>query len=286
MGFLEVDLEYPEELHDFPDTYPCAPEKLKIEEEYLSDHQKELGKKCAAKFGSEKLCLSLKPKEKYILHYRNLKQCLGLGLKLSKVHGVLKFKQSPWLKEYIDMNTQFRQEANNKFEVNLYKLMNISFFGKTCEDVRKYNDVKIVNTEDGIAKLSKKEEFKRWDIYNENLASVLMEKTSVTLNKPRYIGSAILALSKTVMYDFHYSYMAKKFKDCKLLFTDTDSFCYSIPYVKDVYAAIKDSGWFDFSNFPKDHPNNTILEFVGLRSKMYSILPLEGEKKATAKGVS
>ena len=302
--FLEVDLEYPEELHDFHDTYPCAPEKLKIEEKYLSDHQKELGKKCGAKFGSEKLCLTLKPKEKYILHYRNLKQYLSLGLKLSKVHRVLKFKQSPWLKEYIDMNTQFRQEANNKFEVNLYKLMNNSFFGKTCEDVRKYNDVKIVNTEDGIEKLSKKENFKRWHIYNENLASVLMEKTSVTLNKPRYIGSAILALSKTVMYDFHYSYMAKKFKDCKLLFTDTDSFCYSIPYVKDVYAAIKDSGWFDFSNFPKDHPNydmtnkmvpgkfkdecpnNTILEFVGLRSKMYSILPLEGEKKATAKGVS
>ena len=131
-----------------------------------------------------------------------------------------------------------------------------------------------------------------------------METISVTLNKPRYIGSAILALSMTVMYEFHYSYMALKFKDCKLLFTDTDSFCYSIPYVKDVYAAIKDSGWFDFSNFPKDHPNfdmtnkmvpgkfkdecpnNTILEFVGLRSKMYSILPLEGEKKATAKGVS
>merc|ERR1711954_139468 len=189
-----------------------------------------------------------KPKEKYILHYRNLKQYLSLGLKLSKVHRVLMFKQSPWLKEYIDMNTQFRQEANNKFEVNLYKLMNNSFFGKTCEDVRKYNDVKIVKTEDDIEKLSKKENFKRWHIYNENLASVLMEKTSVTLNKPRCIGSAILALSKTVMYEFHYSYMTKKFKD--------------------------------------ECPNNTILEFVGLRSKMYSILPLEGEKKATAKGVS
>merc|ERR1711954_626044 len=272
----------PEELHDFHDTYPCAPEKLKIEEKYLSDHQKELGKKCGARFGSEKLCLTLKPKEKFILHYRNLKQYLSLGLKLSKVHRVLKFKQSPWLKEYIDMNTQFRQEANNKFEVNFYKLMNNSFFRKTCEDVRKYNDVKFVNTEDGIEKLSKKENLKRWHFYNENLASVLMEKTSVTLNKPRYIGSAILALSKTVMYDFHYSYMAKKLKDCKLLFTDTDSFFYSIPYVKDVYVAIKGSGRFYFSNNPPYHLNfdmtnkmipgkfkdeclnNRILDFVGL----------------------
>ena len=68
-----------------------------------------------------------------------------------------------------------------------------------------------------------------------------MEKTSVTLNKPRYIGSAILALSKTVMYDFHYSYMAKKLKDFELLFTDTDSYYYSIQYVEDVYASIRDS---------------------------------------------
>ena len=197
--FLEVDLDYPKELHDAHDNYPCAPEKCKVEEKFLSEHQKELARICGAKFGSEKLCLTLKPKEKYILHYRNLKQYLNLGLKLTKVHRVLKFKQSPWLKEYIDMNTQFRQEANNKFEINLYKLMNNSFFGKTCEDVRKYNEVRIVTKEEDIQKLSKKENFKRWHIYDENLASVLMERTSIKLNKPRFIGAAILALSKTVM---------------------------------------------------------------------------------------
>ena len=82
-----------------------------------------------------------------------------------------------------------------------------------------------------------------------------MEKTSVTLNKPRYIKYAILALSKTVMYEFHYSYMTKKFKDCKLLFTDTDSFCYSILYAKEVYATIKDPEWFEISNFSSDLPN-------------------------------
>ena len=110
--FLEVDLEYPEELHDLHDTYPCAPERFKIEEKYLSEHQKKLGKEYGAKYGSEKLCLILMDKENYILHYKNLKQYLSI------VHIVLKFKQSPWLKEYIDMNTQFRQEANNKFEGN------------------------------------------------------------------------------------------------------------------------------------------------------------------------
>ena len=104
-----------------------------------------------------------------------------------------------------------------------------------------------------IEKLTRKEEYTRFKIYDENLAVVLMEKKSVKLYKPRYIGSSILALSKTLMYDFHYSYMQKTFKNCKLLFTDTDSFCYSIPQVENIYEIIKNSDWFDFSNFPKDH---------------------------------
>ena len=148
------------------------------------------------------------------------------------------------------MNTNLRQQANNPFEVSLYKLINNSFFGKTCEDVRKYTNVKIITDGEEIEKITRKQEYKRFIIYNKKLAAVLMDKTTVTLNKPRYIGSSILALSKTLMYDFHYSYMQKKFKNCKLLFTDTDSFCYSIHDVKDVYAEIKDSEWFDFSNFP------------------------------------
>ena len=95
----------------------------------------------------------------------------------------------------------------------------------------------------------------------------------------------------------------KEFPDTKLLFTDTDSFCYLIPTEKDIYQDIKGNGWFDFSNYAKDHPNfhekfklipgkfkdemggKYILEFVGLRAKMYSILKADGNSKATAKGV-
>ena len=170
--------------------------------------------------------------------------------------------------------------------------------------MRKYSDVKIVTSDKAIDKLSSRETFSRWVRYDENLASFLMNKNKVKLDKPRYVGAAILALSKTVMYDFHYKYMMEKYKDCKLLFTDTDSFCYSIPNVDNVYSEIKTSDWFDFSNYSKESgmlrvknkmvpgkfkdesPDNPILEFVGLRSKMYSMLPLEGDKKATAKGVS
>ena len=171
---------------------------------------------------------------------------------------------------------------------------------QTCEDVRKYSDVRIVNNETQLDKLSKKETFSRWQRYDENLAAFLMKKNHVLLNKPRYVGTAILALSKTVMYDFHYSYMAEKFPDSKLLFTDTDSFCYQVPNVTkdEFYTEIKKAGvtYFDFSNFTKESgmfckknkmipgkfkdecPMKPIEEFVGLRSKMYSLKFGEGDK--------
>ena len=214
------------------------------------------------------------------------------------------FNQSPWLKKYIDMNTNFRKEATNKFDIYFFKLMNNSCYGKTCEDTRKYKEVKLVTTKKQIEKLSCRDNFKRWHIYGENLASVLMATTQVTLNKPRYIGATILALSKTIMYEFHYQYMMKKFPDCKLLFTDTDSFCYYIPNVEDIDAAFReDADRFDFSNYDRDHknwkdenkmkpgkmkdesPNQAILEFVGLRAKMYSMKLEKEDTKCAVKGV-
>ena len=224
---LEVDLEYPEELQNAHDSFPCVPEKMVIKKSHLSDTQKKMVEEIGEKYKTEKLCLTLNSKVKYKLHYRNLKQYMKLGLKLTKVHRVLKFKQSPWLKPYIELNTKLRQQATNPFEVSLFKLMNNSFFGKTCEDVRKYSDVKILMEEKEIEELSKKEEYNRCQIYDEGMAAVLMEKKSVKLNKPRYIGASILALSKTLMYDFHYSNMQETFENCKVLFSDNDSFCYN-----------------------------------------------------------
>ena len=130
-GYIfECDLEYPKELHDMHDTYPLAPEHMDIKEEMLSLYQQDQARKLKIKVGGGKLCLTLKDKANYITHYRNLKQFLKLGLKIKKVHNVLKFKQSPWLKSYIDLNTQLRKKGLSKFEQDFAKLMNNSFFGK------------------------------------------------------------------------------------------------------------------------------------------------------------
>ena len=108
----------------------------------LSNYQRNLAKELGVKVGGDKLCLTLKDKKRYICHYRNLKQYLQLGLKLIKVHRVLKFNQSPWLKPYIDLNTRFRQQALSKFEYDFVKLMNSSFFRK--KHVKTFASVKIL----------------------------------------------------------------------------------------------------------------------------------------------
>ena len=139
-------------------------------------------------------------------------------------------------------------------------------------------------------------------IYEENLVAIQLKRNKVILNKPRYIGLSVLEISKLIMYDFHYDFIMKKFPGAKLLFTDTDSFCYWIPTEVDIDETIVGrTDWFDFSNLPQNHPNYdainklvpgkfkdemggaVIIEFVGLRAKMYSILAANINKK-TAKG--
>ena len=112
--FLELDLEYPENLHDSHKDYSVAPEKIKIKEEWLSPYSLENPNKFDIKTGSvNKLAPNPMPKNNYVVHYRNLKYYLSERLILKKEHKILEFKQSKWMKPYIDFNTQKRKEATN-----------------------------------------------------------------------------------------------------------------------------------------------------------------------------
>ena len=129
--FFEVDLSYPQLYHQNHNDFPLAPESMKIEKDMLSAYQTEMGDEMGVKYGQEdKLCLTLKDKTRYITHFRNLQFYLRNGMVLKKIHKILQFKQSDWLRPYIELNTELRQKADNKFEENFAKLMNNSFFGK------------------------------------------------------------------------------------------------------------------------------------------------------------
>ena len=285
---LEVDLEYPEKLHDLHNDYPLAPERLTVNK-------------------VEKLIPNLNDKTKYVIHHETLKLYLSLGLKLTKIHRGITFKESAWLKPYIDLNTDLRAKAQNDFEKDFFKLMNNSVFGKTMENIRNRVDIRLVTRESQAKKLTCKPNYQHHTIFCENLTAVHMKKVSLKFNKPVYLGMSILDLSKTLMYDFHYNYIKPKYgENAKLLFTDTDSLAYEIQtkdFYRDISSDVKSK--FDTSNYPKDHPSGIltgvnkkvigmfkdeasakqIAEFVGLRAKLYSYRVEDSYEEKKCKGV-
>ena len=289
-GYIfEVDLEYPHDLWESHNDYPLAPEKLKVN-------------------GVEKLISHFKPHKNYVIHYRNLRQCLEMGLKITKVHRGISFIQSSWMEPYIRKNTELRKTAANSFEKDFFKLMNNSVFGKTIENIRKRQNILLVDNRAKAVKLTSRPNFDRATIFDENLITVHMKKTEVYFNKPVYVGQAILDLSKTLMFDFHYNYILKKYghKRAELLFTDTDSLMYLIltdDFYKDISKDI--SSKFDTSDYPQNHPSGIltgvnkkvigmfkdevagkqITHFVGLRPKLYSFKVEEQNTIKKCKGI-
>ena len=288
-GYIfEVDLEYPEHLWDSHNDYPLAPEKMIVN-------------------GVEKLICHFKPRKNYVVHYRNLRQYLELGMRITAVHRGTSFYQSSWMEPYIRKNTELRMKAANSFEKDFFKLMNNSVFGKTIENIRKRQNIELVDNRKKAAKLTSRPNFDRVTIFDKHLIAVHMKKTEVYFNKPVYVGQAILDLSKTLMFDFHYNYIKKKYKDkAELLFTDTDSLMYQIKtddFYKDISHDILTK--FDTSDYPPDHESGIptgvnkkvigmfkdevagkqITCFVGLRPKLYSFRIEEDKEVRKCKGI-
>ena len=281
---LEVDLDYPKDLdlHNRHNECPLAPERITVNK-------------------VEKLIPNLCDKRKYVVHYETLKLYESLGLKITKVHRGIKFEESAWLKSYIDQDTNLRTDAKNEFEKDFFKLINNSVFGKTMENIRKHVNIKLVNNEKQAKKLAAKPNLERCTFFDEKFIVIHMKKTCIVYDKPVYLGMCILDLSKTLMYDFHYNYIKKKYGEkAKLLFTDTDSLAYEIQ-TEDFYKDISEEveAKFDTSNFPKNHPsgipvrvNKKVIgmfkdecggkimqEFVGLRAKLYSCKMYEVQRR-------
>ena len=284
---LEVDVDYPKELHEKHNDLPFLPEKLTLHK-------------------VEKLVPNLNNKRKYIVHIKALNQALNHGLVLKKVHRVIEYNQSAWLRGYINHNTILRMNSTSEFAKDFFKLMNNSVFGKTMENIRMHKDMKLVTSEKKYNKQVMKPNFKDGRRFSDHLMAAEMGKTKIKMTKPVYLGHVILDLSKTIMYEFHYDYMLPKYgKKIKLCYMDTDSFVYRIE-THDFYRDIADDveNRFDTSGYPdvpKDHvdfrplpvgKNKKVLnmmkdelggkimtEFIGLRAKSYSYKILDEERE-------
>ena len=200
---LEVDLEIPEDKHDFFNQYVPAAEHVEVNISMLSPANKECLRKLDMKHTKgKKLIPNLHNKKKYVLHYRALQCYLELGLKLTKIHRAIHFNQSPWLKNYIDFNTEQRKRAKNTFEKNFFKLMNNSVFGKTIENLRNRTDIELVNNARRLEKVLCKPSVESFHRFNDHLVGVRKNLAVLKMNRPIYAGMAILDLSKVLMYNF------------------------------------------------------------------------------------
>lgn len=295
---LEVDLEYPKHLHNLHNDLPFCPEK------------------CIPPGGkNHKLIPNLYDKFSYVIHYIHLKTCLNHGLILKKIHRVITFRQSPYLKQYIDLNTKLRQKSSSAFEQDFFKLLNNSVFGKTLENNEKRINVHLVNEWSDTKNVTKKKKcaqkliarpnFHSATVFSDNLVAVQLNPEQIILDKPIYIGFTVLELSKSHMYDFHYSVIQPFYKNhVQMCYTDTDSFVYHIQ-TDNFYNDIKKYflTYFDTSNFCQNNQytlpiqnkkvpglfkdemgGKVISEFVGLRSKLYCIKTLDSTIKK-AKGI-
>lgn len=308
-GYIfEVDLHYPENLHNYFRDYPPAPinkvptgmskyslkQKQNLEERY--------NQKIDCK--SNKLMLTLEDKKSYFVHYRNLKLYLKLGVQITKLHNVLEFDQSDWMRQYVEKNTELRKKATSEYEKGFYKLMTNSLYGKTIENVRGRSNAKLFSKPVSDLKLQL---YKDHTIFSEDMTLIDFYKQEIVLDKPKIIGFCILELSKWLMYDFYYNMKDRYGSDMKLLFTDTDSLMLVLPkqkFEKDLHEDKELYDKFDFSNYPKDHilysdknkkvvgkmksetANIEILEFCGLKAKTYSFITEENKEHTRCKGIN
>ena len=234
-------------------TNMLAPESLEINRAMYSPIQSSV---FPESLSQKKLTSNLNNKSKYVVHYRNLKLYTQLGLVVTKIHRVLKFDQSPWLKQYIDFNTRQRSLADSGFLKDFFKLMNNSVFGKTQENLRKRVAVDIVTNAAVLRKKVAKPSFCRGIPITDDITVVQCKVQTSTLNRPIYVGFTVLELSKLHMYNFHYNHMKAKYpyaNQLKLLFTDTDSLAYDVK-TDDIYEDMAVDDKYDFSEYPTMHP--------------------------------
>ena len=300
---LQIDASIPVQFHDELSQYPLFPDRMKITEKDISPYAaciREM-RGLPSQFESTKLAPNLLDKESYVLALANLQFFVSKGGRVTKIKKILSFNQRAWLKPWATFHTEQRRVATSKIKKLFHKNAVNFIFGKSMESVRKYRNVTLVGRVDQHFRQVCQQMFRQFSIISQDLVAVELARHVVTLNKPIYTGFQILEASKLTVFRFFYDVLKRKFPDVELLLTDTDSLlvkfqsCNLVADMKDISTHL------DFSKNPPDHPfYNTenegvpgkfkdetlgrhITSYVGLRTKLYSILMVDDDQKASRK---
>lgn len=303
---LEVDLSCPLEYQDNHKKFPLCPNHIEITKDILSPFNKGLLKqhKCSAT-KSKKLTSNFFDKLNYIVLYDTLKFYLKRGMKLAKIHRIVKFDQAPWMKPFVEYNISQRQKAVSKFGSDFFKLINNSCYGYSLLRVEKHKDIKLVTNESSFNRYSSRHTYEQGNYISKDLAIIQLAKNKVEIKQPNYVGMAILDISKEHIFKFVYENIMDVYPKTELIYFDTDGGVFAFKEFQDIEKDFlkKHSELFDFSSYPKDSflytnkkkkvpglwANETagfyISEVVALRSKMYCLKLHNNSVVAKAKGV-
>ena len=303
--FIECDLKYPTKIHDETRDLPFAPQHFKVQKKHLSPYNKQLVNTLGIQhYEGTKLLSDQYDRVEYISHIGNLKFYLEKGMKLEKIHKVLRFEQKPFLKPYIDLCIAQKAKSSSAIEKNLWKLACNSIFGKTITNLEKRSKVGFATSEKHLINSVNSPLFKSASIINSKLVQTNKAYRTVKVNSPYLLGAAVLEISKLVLFRWHYDFFVKRYgrENIELCMTDTDSLLYMI-FHEDVYKDLRNEDKFDFSNYPRDNPvynekckgqlfclkdevgGKPIKSFIGLRAKSYSLEFADESRKVTGKGI-
>ena len=292
---LCVDLKYPAELHEAHSSLPLAPEQKEITFSELSPYSQNSlihiqGEQRAKSYKSTKLCSTLSDKKNYVLHYRNLKTYIRLGMKLEKIHYAMRFKQAPVIRHFIELCTEKRKQAKTAAEKNVWKLCMNSNFGKFLQNNRTHFLAKFCTKPRQFNKHYTNNMYKGYRILNNGVVVVYLNKASVKLDRLYAIGFTILETSKDHMFSSYYDFMQPTLGGpgkVSIVLTDTDSLLLHVKQMSRNEMFQKLDPIMDYSNYPSSHPRysesvkgipgffkdencgNIMTETIGLRAKCY-----------------
>ncbi|XP_064483589.1 uncharacterized protein LOC135396508 [Ornithodoros turicata] len=258
VGYVYVcDLEYPKSIHALTRYFPLAPEKAVVPEEWLSPFQRGLLEELMYQpANSKKLLLTCKDKVEYVVHYALLALYCRLGTRVTKIHRILKFRQAPFLRPYIEENVARRVASGTTFEKNFYKISNNVVFGRTLLNKFNMRDIRVAFDEETASRLGSRAECVRMEILSPDCVMYEMRKRKVRCDFPLQIGFTILELSKLTMYSFYYETLLSKLT-CPVItcYFDTDSLILGL-FCKDYEDQLRviADDHLDLSSFDRGHP--------------------------------
>ena len=304
--YCEIDMIYPPDIQDFWIDLPPGVNHVELNDDFLSPYSKQ---DKTAKNTYKKLVGTFLPKKHYVTYYKNFQFYDRIGIKITKIHKILKFKQAPYLKKYVLDSIEQRKNSSHEFDRNYHKMRINVLYGKSIQNVLTNNRTYLVKNIDQYLKLINSPYFIGQKSINDQLCCINLKQENILLNNPIYLGATILELSKLKMLEYYSLFKTQFGSNIRLMYQDTDSFIFLYKNIKNVYLELLNNktiyNILDTSNYPENHilynkqnksipgflkdevpPDNFILEYIGLKSKNYSLKLLNNEEILKAKGGS